>query len=221
MKNLKQKIIEFYKSKNEGPEDLFSCTEDIAYAIAEYAHKDQKRINGEPYFQHPYRVAGLFTKAITIPEEDKLVPRYVIRQFLEIGGGIYEVCLLHDVVEDTELTEKDIRDLYYELGFGIEYDTYISLPLQAITHDKKEDYDTYISKVLKNRCASLVKMLDMVDNINVFGLLCIRDEEYQRCLKYLKYIKQINDTHLFLGELADARNYYRQYLAIKKTIESK
>ncbi len=61
-----------------------------AYHVAEEAHRDQKRNSGEPYFTHCLAVAQILA--------DLRVPPEVV------AAG-----LLHDTVEDTEVTLEDIR----------------------------------------------------------------------------------------------------------------
>jgi GTP pyrophosphokinase len=61
-----------------------------AYRMAEEAHKDQKRHSGEPYINHCLAVASILA--------DLRVPPEVV------AAG-----LLHDTVEDTAVTLKDIR----------------------------------------------------------------------------------------------------------------
>ncbi len=65
-----------------------------AFNFANQAHAGVKRRSGEPYIMHPIAVA-----------------RIVCR---EIGLGSTSICaaLLHDVVEDTEYTVEDIRDMF-------------------------------------------------------------------------------------------------------------
>ena len=63
--------------------------------------------------------------------------------------GVQEVCLLHDVVEDTEFTLDDVRDIYMECGFENYFDMYIKDALERITHDKTVDYGTISKFVLK------------------------------------------------------------------------
>ena len=60
-----------------------------AYDFSEKAHTGQKRKSGDPYFIHPASVAGIIT---------------------ELKLDTASVCagLLHDVVEDTLATTKDI-----------------------------------------------------------------------------------------------------------------
>lgn len=61
------------------------------------AHNGQKRkITGEPYFSHPLNVARILRRA-GFPEE------------VVIAG------LLHDAVEDTEVTDQDIREMFGDI----------------------------------------------------------------------------------------------------------
>ena len=64
----------------------------MAYEMAVEAHKKQRRKSGEPYILHPIEVARICA--------------------VEIGLGPTAIvsALLHDVVEDTEVTLKDIRE---------------------------------------------------------------------------------------------------------------
>lgn len=61
-----------------------------AYRIAEEAHRGQKRHSGEPYINHCVAVAGILAE-LKVPSE-------------VIAAG-----LLHDTVEDTQVTLADIR----------------------------------------------------------------------------------------------------------------
>ncbi|MEZ4805913.1 MAG: bifunctional (p)ppGpp synthetase/guanosine-3',5'-bis(diphosphate) 3'-pyrophosphohydrolase [Flavobacteriales bacterium] len=65
-----------------------------AFNIAVEAHKEQRRKTGEPYIYHPIAVARICAE--------------------EIGLGATSVAaaLLHDTVEDTDLTLEDVKDLF-------------------------------------------------------------------------------------------------------------
>ena len=65
-----------------------------AFNIAVEAHKVQRRKSGEPYIYHPIAVARICAE--------------------EIGLGTTSVvaALLHDTVEDTDLTLEDVKDLF-------------------------------------------------------------------------------------------------------------
>ncbi len=67
-----------------------------AFEISMEAHKDMRRKSGEPYIYHPIEVAHICAE--------------------EIGLGTTSVvcALLHDVVEDTDLTLDDIKGLFGE-----------------------------------------------------------------------------------------------------------
>ena len=57
--------------------------------------------------------------------------------------------------------------IFEEVGEGEFFDEYLDEPLKLITHDKKEDYDTYIDKVMLHPTSAFVKMLDLTDNMNL------------------------------------------------------
>ena len=65
-----------------------------AFDIAVEAHKDMRRKSGEPYIYHPIAVAHISAK--------------------EIGLGATSIicALLHDLVEDTDYTLKDIEEVF-------------------------------------------------------------------------------------------------------------
>ncbi|MBQ0089055.1 MAG: HD domain-containing protein, partial [Prevotellaceae bacterium] len=65
-----------------------------AFEFANKAHYGVRRLSGEPYILHPLAVATIVVK--------------------EIGLGSTSICsaLLHDVVEDTDYTTEDIRNLF-------------------------------------------------------------------------------------------------------------
>lgn len=67
-----------------------------AFNFANQAHAGVKRRSGEPYIMHPIAVAHIVCR--------------------EMGLGSTSICaaLLHDVVEDTEYTVEDIKDMFDE-----------------------------------------------------------------------------------------------------------
>ena len=77
-----------------------------AFEISVEAHKDMRRKSGEPYILHPLAVARIVVE--------------------EIGLGVTSaICaLLHDTVEDTEITLEDI---------GREFNTYIAKIIDGLT----------------------------------------------------------------------------------------
>ena len=65
-----------------------------AFDIAIEAHKDMRRKSGEPYIYHPIAVARICAEEIGL-------------------GATAVICaLLHDTVEDTDITIEDIGNLF-------------------------------------------------------------------------------------------------------------
>ncbi|MCL2168202.1 MAG: RelA/SpoT family protein [Lentimicrobiaceae bacterium] len=67
-----------------------------AFSLAVDAHKDMRRKGGEPYIYHPIAVAK------------------IVAQEINLGVKSMIGALLHDVVEDTDITLADIRGLFGE-----------------------------------------------------------------------------------------------------------
>jgi len=96
--------------------------------------KGLKRRNGNPCIIHPIRVSQEVKS-----EEEKVV------------------ALLHDIVEDTDVSFIEIATL-----FGFE----ITNAVEALTHRKGEDYLDYIKRVKENPLALTVKIADIADNLS-------------------------------------------------------
>ncbi len=110
-----------------------------AYDIAIAAHHGQTRRDGKtPYYVHPVRV---------------------MERIKENGYDLeYQaVALLHDVLEDTEVTVRDL------LLRGIP--EHIIHAVIVLTKDKELSYETYLGLVKRTELARVVKIADMIDNL--------------------------------------------------------
>ena len=181
----------------------------LAMEIMEYAHRNQKRENGEDYANHPARCLATYRELIGIgPDGDRVMDKDIMIKNRVPFDGVQEVCLLHDVVEDTELTLNDVRDIYVECGFENYFDMYIKDALERITHDKAVDYGEYIKICLKNPISALVKMIDMEDNLRILDLVKYDEERYHRAQGYLFWTFIINDAYHFVENI---ENYKKQF----------
>ena len=117
-----------------------------AKELATKFHEGQTRWDGEPYINHPDRIA-------------QEVKSYLFHRTNNLNlVDCTVVAWLHDTVEDTDLTfdyllnETDIQDWQFKA-------------LVAITHRKNESYVNYIQRVATNKIATLVKKFDLKDNL--------------------------------------------------------
>ncbi|MCR5829520.1 MAG: bifunctional (p)ppGpp synthetase/guanosine-3',5'-bis(diphosphate) 3'-pyrophosphohydrolase [Lachnospiraceae bacterium] len=131
-----------------------------AYKMASEAHKDQKRKSGEPYIIHPLCVA-------------------IILAELELDMESIAAGLLHDVIEDTSIEEKDI-----EKNFGTE----ITLLVDGVTKLTNLNYST--DKV-ELQAENLRKMfLAMAKDIRVILIKLADRLHNMRTMQYQKPNKQ-------------------------------
>ena len=84
---------------------------------------------------------------------------------------------MHDVVEDTDATVEQIREL-----FGFE----VAEAVAVMTHKKGVSYFDYIREIKKNPIARKVKMADLSHNMDVSRLPIITDADWSRVKKYKK-----------------------------------
>jgi len=116
---------------------------EIALKLAKTYHKDQVDKAGDPYIYHVCRVGTLAgMKGKTAEESSRLIA---------IG-------LLHDILEDTELSEEDLRRLHPD---SVVCDTVVIL-----TRKKDETYAEYIQRVKQDRLATIVKLADLEDHLH-------------------------------------------------------
>ena len=117
MKSLKAQII-------DNLEDIISDKEkdllEKAFLFAEESHKGQLRKTGEPFINHPLRVALILSQ-------------------MKLGVDAIIAGLLHDVVEDTEFSLQTIKSEFNEeVAFLVQSLTKISKIKYIKDQEKKE-----------------------------------------------------------------------------------
>lgn len=125
--------------------------EDKALWYAFVKHAGQINKAGEAYINHVMRVADLVNRNPTLRA----------------------IAYLHDVVEDTDATISEIRDLF---GYSI------SDAVDKLTRRENESYEDYIERLSTSNDARMVKIADLIDNMNLsmLPLLTMKDAELQR-----------------------------------------
>src|SRR5690349_238526 len=109
------------------------ATIEKALQIAARAHEGQVDKEGLPYILHPLRVMNAVT-----------------------GQDARIVAILHDVIEDTEVTADDLR----REGFA----EAIVTAVLGVTHRRDETYADYVVRCKGHDVTRRVKLADLEDN---------------------------------------------------------
>jgi GTP pyrophosphokinase/guanosine-3',5'-bis(diphosphate) 3'-pyrophosphohydrolase len=117
-------------------------------------HGSQKRASGDPYFAHPIEVAGILTD-------------------YRLDTATIVTALLHDVIEDTEVTRADIDRLFgEEVGELVEGVTKLSRLEATADHKRQaENLRKFILAVSKDVRVLLVKLADRLHNMRTLHFI--------------------------------------------------
>ncbi|MFC2164366.1 GTP pyrophosphokinase [Acidobacteriota bacterium] len=126
-----------------------------AILIAIKAHSGQKDRYGQPYILHPLRVMMSVNS-----EEEKIV------------------AILHDVVEDSDLTLEDLK----KEGFSDD----VVRAVDCLTKREGEPYDAHVERARQNLLALPVKIADLEDNMDPQRMGVLSDEDKKRIARYQK-----------------------------------
>ena len=122
------------------------------------AHKNQTDKTGLPYVFHPFHLAEQMTDEYTTV-----------------------TALLHDVVEDTDYTLNDLK----EMGYPDEVITALTL----LTHDDGSEYMDYVKRLKNNPIARAVKLADLKHNSDLSRYDKIDGNAIKRTAKYQQAIE--------------------------------
>lgn len=130
-----------------------------AYELAVEAHKEQRRKTGEPYILHPIEVARICIEEIGL-------------------GPTAAVCaLLHDVVEDTDVSLKEIHDQFGDR---------VALIVDGLTkldglHNSESPQAENLSKVLRTMLMDvrvvLIKLADRLHNMRTIKSMSEKSQQ--------------------------------------------
>lgn len=120
----------------------------LAFEMASEAHKDMRRKSGEPYIHHPLTVAKIVAE--------------------EVGLGVTSVicALLHDVVEDSEITLDEIKkDFGQEVSTIVDGLTKISKLSGGSDSVQAENYRKILLTLSDDIRVILIKIADRLHNM--------------------------------------------------------
>jgi (p)ppGpp synthase/HD superfamily hydrolase len=124
-----------------------------AIHIAIEAHKGQKDKVGAPYILHPLRVMLCMYSDVEMM-----------------------AAVLHDVVEDSRWTLKDLQ----QEGFPAQ----VIEAVDYLSRREQETYDQFIERIKSNALAVKIKLADLEDNMDLKRLGDITEQDEKRMKKY-------------------------------------
>ena len=173
-----------------------------AFELAYNAHDGQKRRSGEPYIIHPLAVAKILA---------------------EMGMDADSVCaaLLHDVVEDTEITSQEVRNLF---GEGVEHlvDGVTMLGQIPLSASKEEAQSENIRKMFlamsQDIRVIIIKLADRVHNMRTLQFMPEEKQRYKakETLEIYAPIAHRLGIRAFKEELEDLAICYLDPVAYKE-----
>jgi (p)ppGpp synthase/HD superfamily hydrolase len=135
-----------------------------AIEIAVTAHAGQVDKGSRPYILHPL---------------------WVMNQVRHLGDEAMIVAVLHDVIEDTDVTLEDLA----REGFGIN----VICALDLLDFRDK-DYDNQIKAIaIDNGLAKAIKLKDLEHNSRITRLKGLRKKDFDRIEKYHKAYTYLMD----------------------------
>jgi len=142
-----------FNLKKRASKMIYTPLVKLAIQLAFDAHRGQYDKGGLPYITHPLHVAERMNT------EDECV-----------------VALLHDVMEDTGLTETDLQQ------WGIT-DRQIAA-LKLLCHEESVPYLEYVQRIRTDPIARAVKIEDLKHNSDLARLESVTQEDLERVEKY-------------------------------------
>jgi GTP diphosphokinase / guanosine-3',5'-bis(diphosphate) 3'-diphosphatase len=131
-----------------------------AYQFAAEAHKGQVRKSGEPYIEHPVAVAEI-----------------LVNMQMDVTSAV--AALLHDVVEDTNVTLDDLRERFGEtLAMLVDGLTKLErIQFRSKEEQQNENYRKMFVAMAQDIRVILIKLADRLHNMRT---LKFQSEEAQR-----------------------------------------
>jgi (p)ppGpp synthase/HD superfamily hydrolase len=133
-----------------------------AIALAVKVHRGQVDKGDQPYILHPLRVMFRLET-----DEERIV------------------AVLHDVVEDSDTTLKDLREMGYSKK--------IVEAIDHLTRREDESYDEFVERAAANPLARRVKLADLEDNMDIKRYPSLNDTILKKLPQYHRAWQKVKD----------------------------
>ncbi|RTL55778.1 MAG: bifunctional (p)ppGpp synthetase/guanosine-3',5'-bis(diphosphate) 3'-pyrophosphohydrolase [Rhodocyclaceae bacterium] len=188
------------------PEDIAKVG--AAYLFGEAAHQGQYRISGEPYISHPLAVAT-----------------HLAHWQLDVQAVI--AALLHDVMEDTEITKEEIAERFgksaAELVDGVS--KLDRLEHQTYEQAQAENYRKMLLAMARDVRVILIKLADRLHNMSTLDV--IRPDKRRRIARetleiYAPIANRLGLNKLYreLQEYSFRHLYPMRYRVLEKAVKA-
>ena len=147
-----------------------------AYDFALNAHKNQKRMSGDPYVIHPVAVADILSD-------------------LKLDSATIVTGLLHDTIEDTKATyDIVLKEFGKEVADLVEGVTKISqLENKAIENSRAENFRKLILATSKDIRVLLVKIADRLHNMRTINSLNSKEKRLRIAKETMEIYAPLSD----------------------------
>lgn len=145
-----------------------------ALQFAAHKHRDQRRkdIEASPYINHPIALANVLWREAAVHEPDVIC-----------------AALLHDTVEDTKTTEKELVERFGKKVAAIVMEVTDDKALRKPERKRRQvEHAPHLS-----RQAKLVKLADKISNLRDVAVSPPRDWPLRRQKKYFDWAKEVVD----------------------------
>jgi GTP diphosphokinase / guanosine-3',5'-bis(diphosphate) 3'-diphosphatase len=131
-----------------------------AYRFSERAHEGQKRLSGDAYVNHCVEVAKILID-------------------LQLDSVTVAAALIHDVIEDTDITIADVeREFGKEVCEIVDGLTKIGhLPLNSSQDRQVENYRKLLLSIAKDARVILIKLADRLHNMRTLDFLPVERQK--------------------------------------------
>ncbi|MGD8111310.1 bifunctional GTP diphosphokinase/guanosine-3',5'-bis pyrophosphate 3'-pyrophosphohydrolase [Vibrio sp. NTOU-M3] len=179
-----------------------------SYVVAENAHEGQTRSSGEPYIIHPVAVARILAE-------------------MRLDIETLQAALLHDVIEDTEVTKEELEDQFgstvAELVDGVS--KLDKLKFRDRKEAQAENFRKMVLAMVQDIRVILIKLADRTHNMRTLGAL--RPDKKRRIAREtleiyspLAHRLGIHNIKTELEELGFEALYPNRYRVLKEVVRA-